>query len=98
MKKANKEEFYQYLSAVYNLETDMLSQPVRDKILETAQSLDKDVSLYWLADRLAMIVNTELTGLTWRAPKELVDLARYLQELQTTYRRFAIGLDDLEEE
>ncbi|HEM4954054.1 TPA: hypothetical protein U1151_002243 [Streptococcus suis] len=98
MKKANREEFYSHLSALYQLSPETISPVLREKLVEFAQKLDHSDNLYLLADQLSVFVNAELTGLTWRAPKELVELGRYIQELQVTYRRFAIGLDDLKEE
>ncbi|WP_032510639.1 hypothetical protein [Streptococcus suis] len=97
MKKANREEFYSHLSALYQLSPETISPVLREKIVEFAQKLDHSDNLYLLADQLSVFVNAELTGLTWRAPKELVELGRYIQELQVTYRRYVIGIDDLEE-
>ena len=39
-----------------------------------------------LARHLSRFVNAEITALTCRTPKELVQLARYLQELKHHYR------------
>ena len=55
-------------------------------MLEVVGQLDKEVNLYILAGHLSRFVNAEITALTCRAPKELVQLARYLQELQHHYR------------
>ncbi|HEM4283761.1 hypothetical protein [Streptococcus suis] len=97
MKKANHEEFYSHLSALYQLSPETISPVLREKLVEFAQKLDHSDNLYLLADQLSVFVNAELTGLTWRAPKELVELGRYIQELQVTYRRYVLGIDDLEE-
>ncbi|HFI0716713.1 TPA: hypothetical protein ACGO5G_001331 [Streptococcus suis] len=97
MKKANRGEFYSHLSALYQLSPETISPVLREKIVEFAQKLDKSDNLYLLADQLSVFVNAELTGLTWRAPKELVELGRYIQDLQVTYRRYVLGIDDLEE-
>ncbi|MGO0055711.1 hypothetical protein ACTMS8_09240 [Streptococcus suis] len=97
MKKANREEFYSHLSALYQLSPETISPVLREKIVEFAQKLDHSDNLYLLADQLSVFVNAELTGLTWRAPKKLVELGRYIQELQVTYRRYVLGIDDLEE-
>ncbi|HFI0143091.1 TPA: hypothetical protein ACGPA6_000512 [Streptococcus suis] len=97
MKKANREEFYSHLSALYQLSPETISPVLREKIVEFAQKLDQSDNLYLLADQLSVFVNAELTGLTWRAPKELVELGRYIQDLQVTYRRYVLGIDDLEE-
>ncbi|HEL1655128.1 TPA: hypothetical protein TXN47_001166 [Streptococcus suis] len=97
MKKANREKFYSHLSALYQLSPETISPVLREKIVEFAQKLDHSDNLYLLADQLSVFVNAELTGLTWRAPKELVELGRYIQELQVTYRRYVLGIDDLEE-
>ncbi|HEL1656707.1 TPA: hypothetical protein TXV11_001749 [Streptococcus suis] len=97
MKKANREEFYSHLSALYQLSPETISPVLREKIVEFAQKLDHSDNLYLLADQLSVFVNAELTGLTWRAPKELVELGRYIQELQATYRRYVLGIDNLEE-
>ncbi len=43
-----------------------------------------------LARHLSRFVNAEITALTCRTPKELVQLARYLQELQHHYRYASI--------
>ena len=86
MKIAEKNEFYNYLSAVYNLPQEAFSEALREKILEVAGQLDKEENLYILAGYLSRFINAELTALTCRAPKELVQLARYLQELQHHYR------------
>ncbi|HFR3187094.1 TPA: hypothetical protein ACHU23_002206 [Streptococcus suis] len=97
MKKANREEFYSHLSALYQLSPETISPVLREKLVEFAQKLDHSDNLYLLADQLSVFVNAELTGLTWRAPKELVELGRYIQELQVTHRRYVLGIDDLEE-
>ncbi|HEM4130295.1 TPA: hypothetical protein U1W61_002047 [Streptococcus suis] len=97
MKKANREEFYSHLSALYQLSPETISPVLREKVVEFAQKLDQSDNLYLLADQLSVFVNAELTGLTWRAPKELVELGRYIQELQVTYRRYVLGIDNLEE-
>ncbi|HEM3577662.1 TPA: hypothetical protein U1C15_001306 [Streptococcus suis] len=97
MKTANREEFYFHLSALYQLAPETISPVLREKIVEFAQKLDQSDNLYLLADQLSVFVNAELTGLTWRAPKELVELGRYIQDLQVTYRRYVLGIDDLEE-
>lgn len=97
MKKANREEFYSHLSALYQLSPETISPVLREKLVEFAQKLDHSDNLYLLADQLSVFVNAELTGLTWRAPKELVELGRYIQELQVTYRRYVLGIDNLEE-
>lgn len=95
MRKANSDEFYSYLSAVYNLEKGIISDALREKIVEFAQKLDKSDNLYLLANQLSVFVNTEMTALTWRAPKELVELARYIQDLHVTYNRYVMRLDML---
>ena len=59
-------------------------------MLEVVGQLDKEVNLYILAGYLSRFVNAEITALTCRAPKELVQLARYLQELQHHYRYASI--------
>ena len=90
MKIAEKNEFYNYLSAAYNLPQEAFSEALREKILEVAGQLDKEGNLYILAGYLSRFINAELTALTCRAPKELVQLARYLQELQNHYRYASI--------
>lgn len=95
MRKANSDEFYSYLSAVYNLENGIISDALREKIVEFAQKLDKSDNLYLLANQLSVFVNTEMAALTWRAPKELVELARYIQDLHVTYNRYVMRLDML---
>ncbi|WP_105112967.1 hypothetical protein [Streptococcus suis] len=86
MKKANREEFYSHLSALYQLSPETISPVLREKLVEFAQKLDHSDNLYLLADRLGRYVTAELTALTCRAPKELVQLAHYLQEVQNHYR------------
>ena len=90
MKIAEKDEFYNYLSAAYNLPQEAFSEALREKILEVAGQLDKELNLYILAGHLSRFVNAEITALTCRTPKELVQLARYLQELQNHYRYASI--------
>lgn len=90
MKIAEKDEFYNYLSAVYNLPQEAFSEALREKILEVAGQLDKEGDLYILARHLSRFVNAEITALTCRTPKELVQLARYLLELQNHYRYASI--------
>ncbi|NQN91391.1 hypothetical protein HO995_05180 [Streptococcus suis] len=90
MKIAEKDEFYNYLSAAYNLPQGAFSKALREKMLEVAGQLDEEDNLYILAGHLGRFVNAELTALTCRAPKELVQLARYLQELQNHYRYASI--------
>ncbi len=86
MKIAEKEEFYSYLSAAYNLPQEAFSEALREKIVEIASQLDKEENLYILAGHLSRFVNAELTALTYQAPEELVQLVRYLQEIQNYYR------------
>ena len=86
MKIAEKEEFYSYLSAAYNLPQEAFSEALREKIVEIASQLDREENLYILAGHLSRFVNAELTALTCQAPEELVQLARYLQEIQNYYR------------
>ncbi|BCP60162.1 hypothetical protein [Streptococcus parasuis] len=90
MKIAEKDEFYDHLSAAYNLSQEAFSEALREKMLEVAGQLDKEENLYILAGYLSRFINAELTALTCRAPKELVQLARYLQELQNHYRYASI--------
>ena len=90
MKIAEKNEFYNYLSAAYNLSQGVFSKDLREKMLEVVGQLDKEVNLYILAGYLSRFVNAEITALTCRTPKELVQLARYLQELQNHYRYASI--------
>lgn len=59
-------------------------------MLEVVGQLDKEGNLYILARHLSRFVNAEITALTCRTPKELVQLARYLQELQHHYRYASI--------
>ena len=59
-------------------------------MLEVVGQLDKEGNLYILAGHLSRFVNAEITALTCRTPKELVQLARYLQELQHHYRYASI--------
>ena len=49
MKIAEKNEFYNYLSAAYNLPQEAFSEALREKILEVAGQLDKEENLYILA-------------------------------------------------
>ncbi|HEL1992924.1 TPA: hypothetical protein TY276_002153 [Streptococcus suis] len=86
MKKANREEFYFHLSALYQLSPETISPVLREKIVEFAQKLDHSDNLYLLADRLGRYVTAELTALTCHAPKELVQLSLYIQQLQNHYR------------
>ncbi|HFI0138696.1 TPA: hypothetical protein ACGOWW_002358 [Streptococcus suis] len=86
MKKANREEFYSHLSALYQLSPETISPVLREKLVEFAQKLDHSDNLYLLADRLGRYVNAELTALTCHAPKELVQLSLYIQQLQNHYR------------
>ncbi|HFU4488045.1 TPA: hypothetical protein ACGPBC_000015 [Streptococcus suis] len=86
MKPVEKTEFYDYLAAVYNLPTGSISEALREKMLEVAGRLDREENLYILAGYLNRFINAELTALTCRAPKELVQLAHYLQEVQNHYR------------
>ncbi|HEL9598176.1 TPA: hypothetical protein U0J99_000679 [Streptococcus suis] len=84
--KATCEEFYSHLSAVYQLPEDAITSDLREKVFETAKELDQADNLYLLAERLGRYVNAELTALTCRAPKELVQLSLYIQQLQNHYR------------
>lgn len=84
--KATCEDFYSHLSVVYQLPEDAITSVLREKILEVASQLDKEENLYILAGHLSRFINAELTALTCRAPKELVQLAHYLQEVQNHYR------------
>ncbi|CYU58279.1 Uncharacterised protein [Streptococcus suis] len=86
MKKANREEFYSHLSALYQLSPETISPVLREKLVEFAQKLDHSDNLYLLADRLGRYVTAELTALTCHAPKELVQLSLYIQQLQNHYR------------
>ena len=64
MKIAEKNEFYNYLSAAYNLPQEAFSEALREKILEVAGQLDKEGNLYILAGHLSRFVNAEITALT----------------------------------
>ncbi|HEM4425130.1 TPA: hypothetical protein U1Y65_002208 [Streptococcus suis] len=86
MKKANREEFYSHLSALYQLSPETISPVLREKVFETAKELEQADNLYLLADRLGRYVTAELTALTCHAPKELVQLSLYIQQLQNHYR------------
>ena len=81
---------YNYFSATYNLSQGAFSKDLREKMLEVVGQLDKEGNLYMLARHLSRFVNAEITALTCRTPKELVQLARYLQELQNHYRYASI--------
>ena len=65
-------------------------------MLEVVGQLDKEVNLYIIAGYLSRFVNAEITALTCRTPKELVQLARYLQELQHHYRYAGIIAGNIE--
>ncbi|CYU87102.1 hypothetical protein [Streptococcus suis] len=86
MKKANRKEFYSHLSALYQLSPEVISPVLREKVFETANELEQADNLYLLADRLGRYVTAELTALTCHAPKELVQLSLYIQQLQNHYR------------
>ncbi|HEL9635551.1 TPA: hypothetical protein U0K40_000197 [Streptococcus suis] len=86
MKKANREEFYSHLSALYQLSPETISPVLREKVFETAKELEQADNLYLLADRLGRYVTAELIALTCHAPKELVQLSLYIQQLQNHYR------------
>ncbi|MBY4962537.1 hypothetical protein K6V39_08095 [Streptococcus suis] len=86
MKKANRKEFYSHLSALYQLSPEVISPVLREKVFETAKELEQADNLYLLADRLGRYVTAELTALTCHAPKELVQLSLYIQQLQNHYR------------
>lgn len=95
MLKATKEEFYQYLSAVYNLPEGAVSEEFKKNIFTFAKELEKEENLYILAGRVNRYTIPELLSFGAHAPKELVNLSTYLLELEKTYRLFAIGLEDL---
>ncbi|HFI0631857.1 TPA: hypothetical protein ACGO4G_000394 [Streptococcus suis] len=84
--KATREEFYSHLSEVYQLPEDAITPVLREKVFETAKELDQAENLYILAEHLNRYVNAELTALTCHAPKELVQLSIYIQQLQNHYR------------
>ncbi|MFI3087258.1 hypothetical protein [Streptococcus sp. 2022WUSS037] len=84
--KATREEFYSHLSAVYQLPEDAITPVLREKVFEIAKELDQADNLYILAEHLNRYVNAELTALTCHAPKELVQLSLYIQQLQNHYR------------
>ncbi|HEL1992925.1 TPA: bacteriocin immunity protein [Streptococcus suis] len=95
MKKANREEFYSYLSALYQLSPEVISPVLREKLVEFAQKLDHSDNLYMLASQLSIYVNRELLEQAGKAPKELLDLASYIQELQVSHSRYTARLDNL---
>ncbi|HEM5094310.1 TPA: bacteriocin immunity protein [Streptococcus suis] len=95
MKKANKEEFYSHLSALYQLSPEVISPVLREKLVEFAQKLDHSDNLYMLASQLSVYVNRELLEQAGKAPKELLDLASYIQELQVSHSRYMARLDNL---
>lgn len=84
--KAKCEELYSHLSAVYQLPKDAITSVLREKVFEIAKELDQADNLYLLADRLGRYVNAELVARTCHAPKELVQLSLYIQQLQSHYR------------
>ncbi|NQN87538.1 hypothetical protein HO997_06475 [Streptococcus suis] len=95
MKKANREEFYSHLSALYQLSSEAISPVLREKIVEYAQKLDQSDNLYLLADQLSVYVNRELLEQAGKAPKELLDMATYIQELQISHSLYMARLDSL---
>ncbi|HEP1785827.1 TPA: bacteriocin immunity protein [Streptococcus suis] len=95
MKKANRKEFYSHLSALYQLASEAISPVLREKLVEFAQKLDQSDSLYLLASQLSVYVNRELLEQAGKAPKELLDLASYIQELQVSHSRYMARLDNL---
>ncbi|HFI0143092.1 TPA: hypothetical protein ACGPBJ_001104 [Streptococcus suis] len=95
MKEANREEFYSHLSALYQLSSEAISPVLREKTVEYAQKLDKADNLYLLADQLSVYVNRELLEQAGKAPKELLDLATYIQELQISHSLYMARLDSL---
>ncbi|NQJ71246.1 hypothetical protein HO542_07765 [Streptococcus suis] len=95
MKKANREEFYSHLSALYQLAPEAISPVLREKVVEFAQKLDQSDNLYLLADQLSVYVNRELLEQAGKAPKELLDLATYIQELQISHSLYMARLDSL---
>ncbi|HEL1639394.1 TPA: hypothetical protein ACGOVK_002328 [Streptococcus suis] len=84
--KTKCEEFYSYLSAVYQLPKDAITSVLREKVFETAKELDRVENLYLLAEQLGRYVSAELVALTCHAPKELVQLSLYIQQLKSHYR------------
>ncbi|HFU4459688.1 TPA: bacteriocin immunity protein [Streptococcus suis] len=95
MKKANRKEFYSHLSALYQLSPEAISPVLREKIVGYAQKLDQSDNLYLLADQLSVYVNRELLEQAGKAPKELLDLATYIQELQISHSLYMARLDSL---
>ncbi|HEM5553469.1 hypothetical protein HO878_09625 [Streptococcus suis] len=95
MKKANRKEFYSHLSALYQLSPEVISLVLREKLVEFAQKLDHSDNLYMLASQLSAYVNRELLEQAGKAPKELLDLASYIQELQVSHSRYMARLDNL---
>ncbi|HIH7901259.1 hypothetical protein [Streptococcus suis] len=68
---------------------------MREKLVEFAQKLDHSDNLYMLASQLSIYVNRELLEQAGKAPKELLDLASYIQELQVSHSRYMARLDNL---
>ncbi|HFI0214481.1 TPA: bacteriocin immunity protein [Streptococcus suis] len=95
MKKANREEFYSHLSALYQLSPEAISPVLREKLVEFAQKLDQSENLYLVANQLSVYVNRELLEQAGKAPKELLDLATYIQELQISHSLYMARLDSL---
>ncbi|HFI0217064.1 TPA: bacteriocin immunity protein [Streptococcus suis] len=95
MKKANREEFYSHLSALYQLSPETISPVLREKIVEYAQKLGKSDNLYLVANQLSVYVNRELLEQAGKAPKELLDMATYIQELQISHSLYMARLDSL---
>ncbi|KHD43375.1 hypothetical protein ACVRZD_06675 [Streptococcus hongkongensis] len=96
MIKANKTDFYEKIAALYNLPEGIISDQLRKILLENAKRLETEENLYILADHLGRFVMAEMIALTCSSPKELVDLSRYIIELQKTYRLFSLGLTKID--
>ncbi|TCD46761.1 hypothetical protein D3X11_01345 [Streptococcus sp. X16XC17] len=65
---------------------------MKEILFDFASRLDRTENLYIFAGQLSRYVNVEITALTYRSPKELVDLSRYLISLAENRRMADMGL------
>ncbi|MGT2896222.1 hypothetical protein ACVRZR_07575 [Streptococcus entericus] len=86
-KTLDKDRFFQLVTTAYNHLNHQITDDLKQGLLETAKTIQNDGNLDLAAVRLARLVTAEIRyyQLGKTAPKELVDLANFVNKKQGHY-------------